>query len=92
MRNPAIGQVMDLERLLMERPGTMVVATGPDGRAHRVGPQHIGTSDFPLGTVHHFGPVAFLEETVLLSQLDVDAGVITLIHLDGTATTLRVAS
>jgi hypothetical protein len=92
MRNPAIGQVQELERLMVTRPGTTVIATGPDGRAHRVDVRHTGTSEFPAGTVHHFGPVAFLEETILISQLDTDTGVITLIHVDGTATTLQVAS
>lgn len=92
MKNPAIEPVLELETMVARRICTSVLATGPDGVVHWVQAGEIGTSEFPLGTVHHFGPIAFLETDVVLSQYDDVSGTILLIHADGGMTTIVIVA
>jgi hypothetical protein len=92
MPNPALEPVLTLETLVARRVCTSVLATGADGVVHWVQGAEISTSEFPRGTVHHFGPVAFLEDDIVLSQFDHDTGVIVLIMADGTAATIEIVA
>ena len=92
MPNPALEPVLTLETLVARRVCTSVLATGPDGVVHWVQGSEISTSEFPRGTVHHFGPVSFLEDDVVVSQFDHDTGVIMMIMADGTATTIEIVA
>lgn len=92
MTNPALEPVLELETLVARRVCTSVLAAGPDGVVHWVQGSEISTSEFPKGTVHHFGPVAFLENDVVVSQFDHESGLIILIMEDGTATTIELVA
>lgn len=92
MRNPAIEAISTLETLVARRICTSVIATGPDGVGHWVRGEDVTTTQFPVGQVHHFGPVAINEADVILSQFDDRSGVILLMLADGSSASIQIVA
>ena len=84
--------VRTLEALVARGVCTSVIATGPDGQAHWVQAGDVSTSTFPIGDVHHFGPVAIAEAQVELSQFDDVTGTIVLLMADGTCSSIQIVA